>query len=194
MTAEPDANPADQSQPTDPTDAELIEACLEGSDAAWHKLVDRYARLVYSVPARLGLPHDLRDEVFQTVWTIAVRHLASLRDAKSLPAWLIQVTQRESWRAAKAAKRARGAAIPSDIPWSDSDEAEALEDRQRVREALGRLGPRCRELLLALFHGEQLDYEGVARKLGIPRGSIGPTRARCLGKLRELMVEPARKD
>ncbi|USN98014.1 MAG: sigma-70 family RNA polymerase sigma factor [Phycisphaeraceae bacterium] len=167
-------------------DAELLAACLEGSDDAWSELVERYARLVYSIPARHGLPGDLCDEVFQSVWTIAVRHLGSLRDARSLPAWLIRATQRETWRITRAARRTSGLEAPEELTWTDPDEASLIEDRQRMREALAQIGDRCRELLLILFREDRPDYDRVAERLGIPRGSIGPTRGRCLDKLRSI--------
>lgn len=169
------------------SDSELVAACLEGSDAAWAELVDRYRRLVYSIPARHHLPEDLRDDVFQSVWTITVRHLAGLRDVQSLPAWLIRTTQRETWRVARAARDTRDLASVDQPAWSDPEEADLLEARQRIREALDSMDERCRQLLLAVFRESKPDYTIIADQLGIPRGSIGPTRGRCLNKLRTLL-------
>lgn len=170
-------------------DVELVEACIAGSDAAWAVLVDRYARLVYSIPARHGLDPDLHEDIFQAVWTIAVRHLDSLRDAQSLPAWLIRTTQRETWRQARAAGKPGTADTGDEISWTDPEEAQLMEDRQRMREALGMLDDRCRELLLACFREDRPDYDRLAEQLRMPRGSIGPTRGRCLNKLRILCAE-----
>ncbi len=170
-------------------DEQLIEACLRGDNDAWSELIDRYARLVASIPSRSGLPADLRDEVFQSVWTIAVRHLESLRDSRSLPAWLIRTTQRETWRIARDAKRARGHDSSEEIAWADPMEADLLESRQFMREALDRMEERCRGLLLLLFREDRPDYDRIAEALGIPRGSIGPTRGRCLDKLRTIYAE-----
>ena len=169
------------------SDPQLVAACLEGSDAAWAALVDRYSRLVYSIPARHRLPEDLRDDVFQSVWTITVRHLAGLRDAQSLPAWLIRTTQRETWRVARAARHTRELAETDQPAWADPDEADLLEARQHLREALDSMDERCRRLLLAVFREQRPDYQIISEQLGIPRGSIGPTRGRCLNKLRTLM-------
>jgi RNA polymerase sigma factor (sigma-70 family) len=171
------------------SDPELVEACLRGSERAWAALVDRYARLVYSIPARHRLPEHLRDDVFQSVWAIAVRHLAGLRDAQSLAAWLIRTTQRETWRIAKASEETGGPGGAAELAWSDPGEAELLEERQRMREALDRLDERCRRLLLEVFREDRPDYSELAERLGMPRGSIGPTRGRCLNKLRSLMSE-----
>ena len=175
---------------TDPlknsSDAELIELCKEGSDRAWTALIERYKRLVYSIPARNNLPEHLCDEVFQTVWAITVKHLGQIRDPQSLPAWLIRTTQRETWRVARAA-REQGQAVPEVAAWADPDEGELLEQRQHMRDALELLDERCRTLLLALFRTDRPDYDVIARQTGMPRGSIGPSRGRCLEKLRSLI-------
>jgi len=173
------------------TDPELVEACLGGSEAAWAALVERYSRLVYSIPVRHRLAEHLRDDVFQSVWAITVRHLDGLRDAQSLAAWLIRTTQRETWRIGRAASRSSPAGSTEDLVWIDPAESDLLEDRQRMRAALGRLDERCRELLLAAFREDRPDYDQLAERLGMPRGSIGPTRGRCLNKLRTLIEENA---
>lgn len=171
------------------TDPELVEACLGGSESAWATLVDRYSRLVYSIPARHRLAEHLRDDVYQSVWAIAVRHLGGLRDAQSLAAWLIRTTQRETWRIGRAASGSSPAGSSEDLVWTDPAEADLLEDRQRMRAALGRLDERCRELLIAAFSADRPNYDQLAEQLGMPRGSIGPNRGRCLNKLRTLIEE-----
>ncbi|MBZ0172876.1 MAG: sigma-70 family RNA polymerase sigma factor [Phycisphaerales bacterium] len=171
------------------SDPELVAACIEGSERAWAALVDRYGRLVYSIPARHHLPEHLRDDVFQSVWAIAVRHLAGLRDGQSLAAWLIRTTQRETWRVARASRGTHGSDSTDDLVWSDPAEADLLEERQHIREALDSLDDRCRQLLLVVFREDRPDYGIVAEQLGIPRGSIGPTRGRCLNKLRTILAE-----
>ncbi|GJM19538.1 MAG: RNA polymerase sigma factor [Phycisphaeraceae bacterium] len=173
-------------------DPDLIEACLAGDQSAWTELVERYSALVYSVPSRHRLPRDVCEDVFQGVWAIAVKHLSQLRDAQSLPAWLITTAQRETWRVAKRASRDAGVALPAEeIAWSDPQEADELEDRQRVRSAFARLGERCRRVLTETFRTERASYDLLAERLDMPRGSIGPTRARCLEKLRDLVGEGA---
>ena len=76
------------------SDAELIDACLGGDQQAWHELVTRFSRLVYSIPRRKGFSADDSDDVFQNVFTIVYRQLPNLRQYQSLPAWLITITQR----------------------------------------------------------------------------------------------------
>lgn len=176
MTTKPDISP----------DQQLVQACLAGDETAWSELVDRYSRLVYSVPARHGLPRESCEDVFQSVWALVVRHLEKLRDVQTLPAWLITTTQRETWRVGRKAAREGGLSPDAgELTWSDPEEAAMLEDRQRLRAALAELDTRCRDLLLAVFAESVGSYDEVGERLGMPRGSIGPTRARCLEKLRE---------
>ncbi|MEX2220013.1 MAG: sigma-70 family RNA polymerase sigma factor [Phycisphaerales bacterium] len=164
-------------------DPALVEACLKGDRRAWASLIDRYGRLVYSVPSRRGLPPEACEDVFQDVFAILLKELPRLRDAASLPKWLITTAVRESARAARRAGPT--ASVLPDVQAQPPPEEElaAAEERQRIREALDLLGDPCRALLVALFGPEKPDYSTIARRLDMPVGSIGPTRARCLAKL-----------
>lgn len=172
-------------------DPDLIKACLNGDEAAWNELVERYARLVYSIALRYGLSSIDADDVFQNVFTIVFRRLSSLRNQKLLAAWLITITSRECQRL----RRRNPEAIEMDESIPDGghlphDEAQILERRHLVRTALDQLDPRCRELLIALFlDPSEQSYEKIASRLGMPVGSIGPTRARCFKKLEAILGE-----
>lgn len=173
--------------PHEPSDTDLVARCVGGDDRAWSQLIDRHARLVYSIPARHGLSRDDCDDIFQTVWALAVKHLHALRDARTLPSWLITTTQRETWRVIrKAPKTSQNTQAEAEAPLGSHTELELIERRQRLREALARLDPPCRTLLEALFRTDRPSYDVVAEQLGMPRGSIGPRRARCLARLAEL--------
>jgi RNA polymerase sigma factor (sigma-70 family) len=117
-----------------------------------------------------------------------VRSLGSIRDGQSLPQWLIRTATRATW---EATRRDRAAAVPDDLPpltgaAPPEEFVAALEEEQRVREALGRIPERCRKLLTLLYFTTPTpSYDDVARRMRMPRGSLGPTRARCLDKLRE---------
>ncbi|MEZ6243105.1 MAG: sigma-70 family RNA polymerase sigma factor [Phycisphaerales bacterium] len=172
------------------SDADLVARCLAGEDGAWSTLIDRYARLVYSIPARHGLSRQDSDDVFQDVWALAVKHLNTLRDGQTVAAWLITTTQRETWRVLRKrtpTPTSEAAEVEAEI--GTHAEFELLEGRQRLREALARLGEPCRALLEALFREDRPSYDVIAEQLSMPRGSIGPTRARCLHKLTELVEE-----
>jgi RNA polymerase sigma factor (sigma-70 family) len=182
--------------PPDQTDTELVARCVGGDDGAWAELIDRYARLVYSIPARHGLSREDCDDVFQSVWGLTVKHLHSLRDARTLPSWLITTTQRETWRAIRTSGRAtaspEGAEVDAEL--GSHAELELVEQRQRLREALRRLDEPCRTLLETLFRSDRPSYDVVAEQLSMPRGSIGPRRGRCLQRLAELAEEAKRTE
>ncbi|MFM9959008.1 MAG: RNA polymerase sigma factor [Phycisphaerales bacterium] len=166
----------------------LIERCLKGDQSAWSALVDQYAGLVYAVARRCGLREDQCDDVAQAVFSTLVRRLSSIREPKALAGWLSMTAQREAWRvkkhSAKFEAQSEGAADAGPDP---SDRFTDLEQAQRVREALAELGHRCQEILKALAASAKPDYAALSQRLGIPMGSIGPTRARCLAKLGELL-------
>jgi RNA polymerase sigma factor (sigma-70 family) len=169
---------------------ELIKACQRGEQAAWDLLVERYGRLVYSIPRRYGLGEADADDVFAAVWANVFRKLESLRDDTRLSAWLITTAHRESWRVGK--KRGTYQQLDgmiADVSEPSPGQAETWERQHVVRQALRQLGGRCEELLTALFlvHGEP-NYQAIAERLGMPVGSIGPTRARCFRKMQEVLA------
>lgn len=169
-------------------DAELLSACVRGEPRAWSRLVDRYSALVYSIPRKQGLPESDCDDVFQTVFSSLLTHIGSIRDAASLPKWLITSTRRECWRVARARAPVALPDDPPDAAVSEAETMETLERRQIVRESLRELGGSCERLLRALFASRaERSYADIARELGLPVGSIGPTRARCLSKLMEIL-------
>ncbi|MFT5424674.1 MAG: RNA polymerase sigma factor (sigma-70 family) [Phycisphaerales bacterium] len=176
------------------TDAQLVSRCLQGNARAWSDLVDRYSRLVYSIPARHGLPKEEAEDVFQNVWTLAVRHLNALRDGQTVAAWLITTTQRETWHALrKRPPSAVSREAEAEAEIGTHAEFELTEQRQVLRESLNLLDPRCRSLLIALFADERPAYDQIADQLDMPRGAIGPSRARCLDRLR-MLFEQAQAD
>lgn len=172
---------------SEPTDAELVEACLQGDQLAWAELVRRYERLVYSIPRRQGLDGSAADDVFQETFAALVRQLEGLRNRSGLAKWLITTARRIAMRT-KADRTQRAGSAPESVVQVADQSVAAWEHRARVNAALRELGGRCEELLLALHRGADTPaYDVIARQLGIPRGSIGPTRARCLEKLLELL-------
>lgn len=171
--------------------AELLVRAKAKDNRAWRELVQLYSSLVYSIPKRYGFPSAECDDVFQTVFVILLRELPAIRSPQTLPKWLMTTTHRECWRLAKArpAPAAPGQATPAtqELP---ADTALRWEREHRVRSALHELGGRCERLIEALFlDPTRPDYEAIGRRLGIPPGSIGPTRARCLAKLAELLAD-----
>ena len=158
----------------------LVDACLEGGQEAWRAFVDEFSRLVYSIPKRYGFDDSACDDIFQEVFLAAYRKLDSLRDAQSVPKWLITTTVRAC---GKHAKRAKLPVPPPKPEAIGADEVLRQERLHALHRGLDRVGGRCRELLLMLHGATEVSYDTVSESLGIPRGSIGPTRQRCLEKL-----------
>ncbi len=171
------------------TDPELVEWCLKGESVAWETLIARYRRLIFSIPNKFGFaPSDCND-VFQTVCVKLIEHLQDLKDESKVSSWLITTTTRHCihFRAMKHrdVSDEEGMEATPD-PAETSEEIGIRSDReQRVREAIGEMADRCRRLLELLY----LDPSGppyveISQRLKMPVPSIGPTRARCLDKLR----------
>lgn len=171
-------------------DRELTRACLDGDPRAWDEFVERYGRLIYSIPRRLGLCEMDSEDVLQTVLSIALRRLETLRDVERLSAWLIRTTYRESWRYAKRTrKHAELDENVADDQAPSPEQCEVWERQHLVHQALARLDERCSRLLKAVFFETNTNYEQIAEELGLRVGSIGPTRARCLKKLEGLLTD-----
>ena len=171
------------------TPHQLVEACLNGDQDAWNQLIDEHAQLVYAVARRQGLSESDVDDVFQAVFLNLFRSLARVRDVESIPKWLITSAKRESWRVARKSRPDHTTSLEASsdtITAEDEQGLERLEDEHILRKALDQVGQPCTDLLTALFTASgQENYEAIARTLGMPIGSIGPTRIRCLSKLRK---------
>ncbi|MCU0689031.1 MAG: sigma-70 family RNA polymerase sigma factor [Phycisphaerales bacterium] len=174
---------------------QLITQCLARDQRAWATLVDRYAPLVYAIARAHRFDEAACDDVAQTVFANLARALESIREGQALAAWLSTTTRRECWRLAKARSRQRqlidakrDTATEAQAA-ADEREVQRIEAAHRVRLGLQHLGERCRELIHALFGGAAVDYQVLSARLGIPVGSIGPTRQRCLAKLAQILSQ-----
>lgn len=163
-----------------------VAKAAAGDRGAWQSLVEAHAGLVWSVIRRGGLSKEAGEDVFQEVFAAAIRALPSLKDHARFDAWLVTTARRlvyKSWHARRAAPmelpdELRGAGERPEVL------TQAQETRLLVRQGLASISTRCRDLLLAAFaEGPPPDYDQLAQRLGVPRGSLGPTRARCLDQL-----------
>lgn len=174
-------------------DRDLVAACVAGDEHAWTELVDRYKRLIFSVPLRYGLPHDEASDLFQAVCLDLVKELPRLRDPRALPKWLIQTA---AHKAIKVKTRQQRHVAGDDLslelaadtaPLPDAAIRE-LEQEQQLRDALETLAPRCRQMVeMLFFENPPRPYAEVAETLGLAKGSIGFIRNRCLTKLRKAL-------
>lgn len=160
----------------------------------------RYQRLLYAIPRRAGLDEDTAAEVFQDVFATLLEKLDSIEQPERLQAWLVTTAKRKTWRViggqrqfAKVDNEAEVDEelnkLPDTAPLADEALAQ-LEEQHRVRQGLAALDDRCRNLLTRLFYTDEIpSYADVAAELGMPEGSIGPTRARCLRKLLQWLAK-----
>jgi RNA polymerase sigma factor (sigma-70 family) len=164
---------------------ELIERCIKGDQAAWKDLVVRYERLVHSVALTFCPEPDDASDIFQQVWMELYQHLSDLRRIEALPAWLITVTRRRAYKLRSS--RRPSEPLDEDVP-DVKQQLIHIEHEHAIERALGQLGGRCRQLIdLLYFTLDEPTYAEIADKLSMPVASIGPTRARCLEKLRKLL-------
>jgi len=181
----------------EPSDEALVLACRGGDATAWEILIDRYQRLVYAIARHAGLNPEQAADVFQLVFATLVEHLGQIEQPAQIGAWLVTTARHESWRFSRRERMARSASLDApDLvqPLADSLLPEALmlrlEEQHQVRAAVASLDERCRKLLILLFYrADTAPYAEIAATLGMSEGSIGPTRARCLRKLRLLLED-----
>ena len=170
---------------------ELVTAAAHGDERAWELIVKRYLPLVYSVIGAFRLSRSDAQDVNQTVWLRLVEHLDDLREPAALPGWIAVTTRNEAFRVIKSDGRTvkvdpmADQAFPHQ-PQSPSIDEDLLrsERHQVLRDALSELPAKQRELLLLLVADPPVSYREISQRLGIPIGSIGPTRSRYLDHLR----------
>ncbi|HYU46741.1 MAG TPA: sigma-70 family RNA polymerase sigma factor [Terriglobales bacterium] len=193
--------PDDDTGPTSSwSDTRLIRECLAGDERAWAVLIDRYKRLIYSIPMKYGArPEDAAD-ILQAVCIELFSELSNLRKTESLKSWLISVTAHQAFHWKKRQRpgqvdldgmepeEAHAQVRATDIPAPEL--LEEVEQEQMVREAIRQLPPRCAEMVRLLFYEHPpLPYAEVARRLGLATGSIGFIRGRCLKRLEKNLME-----
>jgi len=168
--------------------AELVRAAAEGDQAAWHGLVDRYNGLVWSVARAHRLSTVDASDVVQTTWLRLVENLGRLQDPERVGAWLATTARRECLRTLRhSARQLPTEEVPETVAEAQVDSALLLEERDRALwQAFGGLSERCQTLLRILVSDPPPSYEDIGAALDMPIGSIGPTRARCLERLRGL--------
>lgn len=162
--------------------------------------MDKYERLVFSIPLNYGLSREDAADISQLTFTIFMQSMDSLREDSRLGAWLATVARRHSWRLMEKNRREKARAS-EDLAESDladdgaamlfgGDAPERWETIEWLDQGLSKIGGRCRKLITVLYFDEdEPSYIDVAKKLDMPMGSIGPTRARCLKRLREVLEE-----
>lgn len=178
--------------------ATLIRAARQGDEDALGQIITELSPLLWQVARAAGLSSRDAEDVLQTVWLRLVAHLDDIHDSAALSGWLVTTAKREAWRVSAAGRRQlpAGHELFEELPdhGLGSEEEVILADQRRALwAAVGQLSKRCQDLLRIIAFAPRPDYAAVAASLGMPVGSIGPTRGRCLAKLRALLDgDPAR--
>ena len=169
----------------------LVMRARDGDERAWAALVERYAPLIWSLCRRYRLDATDTADVGQNVWLLLVNQLGKIRDPAALPGWLATTTRRECQRVLNKAQvphAARHEPDAENIPDGQAEPIEqgllAAERHAALREAFAHLPPRDQQLIALLIEDPPVPYAQISARLGIPIGSIGPNRRRCLDKLR----------
>jgi RNA polymerase sigma factor (sigma-70 family) len=173
--------------------AECLERARNGEMAALGDAVRELNPLLWHIARAEGLTAEESADVVQTTWLELLRRLHDIRSPRALTSWLVTATRREAWRTRELSRRQApdGAARLESEPDPGPLPGERLLSDERDRalwQHFQRLPERCRTLLRIVTQAARPDYAAVAEALGIPVGSIGPTRGRCLAKLREMLL------
>jgi RNA polymerase sigma factor (sigma-70 family) len=168
-----------------------VTRASDGDRQAWDALVERYAPLIWSICRRYRLGDADADDAAQRVWLHLVNHLDGLRDPAALPGWLSTTARRECSRVRCAAARPDTAGyvldaetLPDERAITADQELLKAERHAALREAFAALPLSGQRLLAMLTADPPVPYAEISARLGIPVGSIGPTRRRYLGRLR----------
>ncbi len=169
----------------------LVACARRGDMQAWNALVERYAPLISSICRKYRLSRADAEDVSQSVWLRLVAQLDKIREPAALPGWLATTTRRECVRVVRAARGPHAVSYALDVENMPDEQAEAAEQlllaaerHAALREALAHLPPVHQQLVTVLTADPPTPYAEVSARLGIPVGSIGPTRGRCLDRMR----------
>jgi RNA polymerase sigma factor (sigma-70 family) len=173
---------------------QLLADARAGKQGALAELVRRYTPVLWNVARQQGLDRMSSEDVVQTAWLRLVRNAESIRTPQALLSWLITLTRREAWRVAGLHRKERPADdLTRFVDGGPGPEQDVVTHEQEAAlwAAVGQLHPRCQELLRVVAFAQRPDYHAISRALGMPVGSIGPTRGRCLAKLRAVLAASA---
>ncbi|MGH3763451.1 RNA polymerase sigma factor [Actinophytocola sp.] len=196
-----DAAAGDVAERVPPDQEELFHAARGGDREALAELVRRLTPMLWQVARSQGLDREASVDVVQTTWLRLLGSLARIRQPAALTAWLVTVTRREAWRVHKAGRAEHVEEDAVFVEMRDAgpgpaeqvvEQVAAGDRRARLWAAVDALPERCRTLLRVIAFTRRPDYAEVSRTLGMPVGSIGPNRGRCLAMLRRLLLsDPA---
>lgn len=179
------------------SDSELFLACRNGNESAWEELVERYQRLIATIPRRAGLPEEQVGDIFQDVFVTLLEKIQSIEHPDKIRSWLVTTAKFKTWaivngrhdRSMDDEENALAHILSDDSPLAD-DKLIEMEQQHLVRTALGLLEERCRKILTMLYlRDPPHSYEDVAAAIGVGETSISPMRTRCLKKIAKILSD-----
>ena len=178
------------------SDAELLLACRRGDETAWNDLVDRYQRLISTIPRRAGLSEEQTADVFQEVFLTLFEKLDEIEQPDKLRSWLVTTAKFKTWRVVRGEKgfyspdtEEEMASLPDLSPLADAVLIR-MEEQHQIRAALAELEERCRVILSMIYlRDTAASYAQVAEAIGVGESSISPMRSRCLQKLAKILTK-----
>lgn len=182
-----------ESNPEPASIALLVRLAGKGDRRAWERLVDQYSKLIWSITVEYRLVESDAADVAQTTWLRLLEHIDRIQYPDRVGSWLAVTARNECLRCLAARKRVvlgQDTDEMEDAPAFGADIDERLlaaERDQTVREAMSRLPTRWQRLLEMLMADPPVSYTEISDQLGLPIGSIGPTRGRCLARLKVLL-------
>ena len=180
------------------SDADLIKACRGGDEIAWNELVDRYQRLIITIPRRAGLSEEQAADILQEVFLTLFEKLDEIEQPEKIRSWIVTTAKFKTWGAVRGEKgfyspeteeelEQEMASLPDSSPLADERLIE-LEQQHLIRTALKELEERCQTILSMIYlRDEAASYAQVAAAVGVGETSISPMRARCLKKLAKIL-------
>ena len=178
--------------------ADHFRSYRAGDHQALDDLVRCLTPVLWHVVRAYGLESERAQDVVQTTWLTFVRRESSISEPQAVAAWLTTTARREAWRVAKLEARTMAVAddvLEWELPTEASAESDALDGDRRARlwACVQQLSQRCQRLMRIVAFDDKPDYKGLAEEMQMPVGSIGPTRGRCLAKLKALLAGEARE-
>lgn len=179
--------------------AEQFRRWLDGEPTALDALVRTLTPVLWQVVRAYGLDRHQAEDVVQTAWLTLVRKGETIEDPQAVSSWLTTTARREAWRVSRVSSRVLPVeddelAQGTDASPAVETDVVAADERSRLWSTVGQLSPRCQRLLRIVAFDERPDYSKIAQDLDMPVGSIGPTRGRCLAKLKDLLATNSGKD
>ena len=184
----------------DKTDAELVAACRGGSETAWNALVERYQRLIITIPRRAGLSEEQAADVFQEVFLTLFEKLDEIEQPEKIRSWIVTTAKFKTWGIVRGGKgfytpeteeemELEIANLKDNSPLAD-DVLIELEQQHQIRTALKELEERCQKILSMIYlRDAAASYAEVATAIGVGETSISPLRSRCLQKLAKILTK-----